>query len=306
MGLVKAYAGDCREALDLFEEALVVHEQLNDRWGMGVTLLNRGLTGIGADNLELAEVSLNEAHKIFTDLKETRGSSYVLNNLGYVALLRGEFARATDLLLQSLRLKQTFNDRLGIAWSLDGLAAILARRGQFEKATYFLSAANKLRDLVCSPLTYFGHKLNTPTLTLVREGLDEETYRKALTLGYNQSLDEMLAESYSLEGSIEDRRQEAKLTTKTTQSLPIVPRSGAATEEISRSRSSSLKLIDTLTSREIEVLRTVALGLSNQQVAEKLVIAPRTVNVHLTSIYGKLGVTSRTEATRFAFENNLV
>ncbi|MBN9388863.1 MAG: tetratricopeptide repeat protein [Chloroflexi bacterium] len=306
MGLVKAYAGECREALDLFEEALVVHEQLNDRWGMGVTLLNQGLTSIGADNLELAETSLNEAYKIFTDVKETRGSSYVLNNLGYVALLRGEFARATDLLLQSLRLKQTFNDRLGISWSLDGLAAILARRGQFEKAAYFLSAANKLRDLVCSPLTYFGHKLNTPTLALVREGLDEETYRKALTAGYNQSLDEMLAESYSLEGTIEDRRQDARVTTKTTQSLPIVPRNSAATEEISRSRSSSLKLIDTLTSREIEVLRTVALGLSNQQVAEKLVIAPRTVNVHLTSIYGKLGVTSRTEATRFAFENNLV
>lgn len=303
MGLVKAYAGECREALTLFEEALTVHEQLNDRWGMGVTLLNRGLTGIGADNLELAEASLNEAQKIFTDLKETRGSSYALNNLGYVALLRGELPKALDFLLQSLRLKQTFNDRLGIAWSLDGLAAILARRGKFEKAAYFLSAANKLRDLVCSPLTYFGHKINTPTLALVREGLDEEAYRKALTTGYNQSLDEMLAAAYSLEASLADRRPDPQADKVV---FPVVQRSLPSTEEISRSRSSSLKLIDTLTSREIEVLRTVALGLSNQQVAEKLVIAPRTVNVHLTSIYGKLGVTSRTEATRFAFENNLV
>lgn len=295
MGLVKAYAGDCQAALDLFEEALVVQEQVNDRWSMGVTLLNRGLTGIGADNLELAQTSLDAASKIFTDLKEVRGSSYVLNNLGYVALLRGELEKATGLLLESLRLKQTFDDRLGMSWSFDGLAAILARQGQFEKAARFLSAANKLRDLASSPLTFFGYKLNTPTIALVRAGLDEATYRAALTLGYNQSLDEMLAEAYGVEAVSETFSQNHKAA-----------RPSPGVQGVARSRPSNLKLIDSLTSREIEVLRTVALGLSNQQVAEKLVIAPRTVNVHLTSIYGKLGLTSRTEATRFAFENNLV
>jgi DNA-binding NarL/FixJ family response regulator len=54
-----------------------------------------------------------------------------------------------------------------------------------------------------------------------------------------------------------------------------------------------------LTEREAEVLRLVALGLTNVQVAEKLAISPRTVNVHLTSVYGKLGVASRTAAARF-------
>lgn len=61
-----------------------------------------------------------------------------------------------------------------------------------------------------------------------------------------------------------------------------------------------------LTRREIEVLRLVTQGLTNVQVAEKLVLAPRTVNVHLTSIYSKLGVTSRTAATRCAFDQNLI
>jgi DNA-binding NarL/FixJ family response regulator len=41
-------------------------------------------------------------------------------------------------------------------------------------------------------------------------------------------------------------------------------------------------------------------------VADKLSMAPRTVNVHLTSIYSKIGVTSRTAATRYALENHLV
>src|SRR6266702_735004 len=60
-----------------------------------------------------------------------------------------------------------------------------------------------------------------------------------------------------------------------------------------------------LTAREVDVLRLVAQGLSDAQVAEKLVISPRTVNSHLTSIYNKLGVDSRAAATRFAVEHQL-
>ena len=61
-----------------------------------------------------------------------------------------------------------------------------------------------------------------------------------------------------------------------------------------------------LTAREVEVLRLVAQGLTDAQVAEQLVISPRTVNWHLTSIYSKLGVSSRSAATRYAIEHTLV
>jgi len=61
-----------------------------------------------------------------------------------------------------------------------------------------------------------------------------------------------------------------------------------------------------LTPREVEVLRLIALGLTDAQVADKLVVSTRTVNSHLRSIYGKLGVTSRSAAGRFATEHNLV
>ncbi len=60
-----------------------------------------------------------------------------------------------------------------------------------------------------------------------------------------------------------------------------------------------------LTEREIEVLRTVAQGLTDAQVAEQLVISRRTVNSHLNSIYSKLGITSRSAATRYAIEHDL-
>jgi ATP/maltotriose-dependent transcriptional regulator MalT len=61
-----------------------------------------------------------------------------------------------------------------------------------------------------------------------------------------------------------------------------------------------------LTAREVEVLRLVAEGLTDAQVAEQLVISLRTVNAHLTSIYQKIHVSSRGAATRYALEHHLV
>ena len=61
-----------------------------------------------------------------------------------------------------------------------------------------------------------------------------------------------------------------------------------------------------LSGREIEVLRLLAAGLSNAQIAERLVIGVGTVNTHLSTIYGKLGVSSRTAAIRWAIDQKLV
>jgi class 3 adenylate cyclase len=61
-----------------------------------------------------------------------------------------------------------------------------------------------------------------------------------------------------------------------------------------------------LTAREVDVLRLVAVGRSDAEVAEQLVVSVRTVNAHLRSIYRKVGVHSRAAAGRFAEENDLL
>ncbi|MDQ3891386.1 MAG: response regulator transcription factor [Actinomycetota bacterium] len=61
-----------------------------------------------------------------------------------------------------------------------------------------------------------------------------------------------------------------------------------------------------LTAREVDVLKLAARGLTNAQIAQQLYLSPRTVNAHLNSIYQKLGVSSRTAATRFASEHGLI
>ena len=84
----------------------------------------------------------------------------------------------------------------------------------------------------------------------------------------------------------------------------------AALEKLPSERPHSSRQIvvekyDGLTEREIEVLRSVAQGLTDAQVAERLVISPRTVHSHLNSIYSKLGISSRSAATRYAIEHDL-
>ena len=66
------------------------------------------------------------------------------------------------------------------------------------------------------------------------------------------------------------------------------------------------ELGESLSKRELDVLNCVAQGDANKQIALTLHISPNTVKVHLRNIYTKLGVGSRTEATRVAFEQRLV
>jgi DNA-binding NarL/FixJ family response regulator len=60
-----------------------------------------------------------------------------------------------------------------------------------------------------------------------------------------------------------------------------------------------------MTDREVEVLRLVATGCTNRDVAAMLFISERTVHRHLSNIFIKLGVSTRTAATAYAFEHGI-
>jgi DNA-binding NarL/FixJ family response regulator len=61
-----------------------------------------------------------------------------------------------------------------------------------------------------------------------------------------------------------------------------------------------------LSEREVDVLRLVAAGMTNAQVADRLFLSRRTVEAHLRRIYDRLDISSRTQATRFAVEHHLL
>jgi DNA-binding NarL/FixJ family response regulator len=61
-----------------------------------------------------------------------------------------------------------------------------------------------------------------------------------------------------------------------------------------------------LTGREADILKALADGLSNKQIARQFWLSEQTIKFHLTNIYRKLGVSSRTEAVRHAYERGLI
>jgi DNA-binding CsgD family transcriptional regulator len=119
------------------------------------------------------------------------------------------------------------------------------------------------------------------SMAAVRSRLGEKAFIIEWTKGRTMSLEQALTAQEHI----------------TTMKQPVPPSSATPPCSASPTR---------LTKREVEVLRLVAQGLTDSQVAERLVISPRTVNFHLTSIYRKLAVSSRAAATRYAIEHHLV
>ena len=64
--------------------------------------------------------------------------------------------------------------------------------------------------------------------------------------------------------------------------------------------------LDQLTLRQVEVLRLVARGMTNAEIADSLFLSRRTVHAHLRAIFHKLGVGNRSAATRFAIQHGLL
>ena len=172
-----------------------------------------------------------------------------------------------------------------VAWSLAGLARVSAVEEEPGRAAYLFGTAESWYDLgkAMDPALYKDYQRAVES---VRVQMGEEAYQAAWARGKEMTIEQALAV------------QEQDFTHEPLSVAKPAPDAARA--------SITLTYPDDLTAREVEVLCLVAQGLTNEQVAEQLVISPRTVNTHLTSIYGKIGVTSRSAATRYAIEHKLV
>lgn len=128
----------------------------------------------------------------------------------------------------------------------------------------------------------------------------EAPFERALTL---LSLAELRAATGDAAGA-RTLLDETRHTCAPLDAGPTLTRAAAVTSRLA-GRPAGAAYPAGLTKREVEVLRLLPRGLSNAEIAETLFVSPRTVQTHLTNLYGKLGVGGRAEAVAFAMAHDL-
>ncbi|WP_326836093.1 LuxR C-terminal-related transcriptional regulator [Amycolatopsis rhabdoformis] len=215
-------------------------------------------------------VSLAEEGLAASDANgEMRARTHLLYSRSLAQWLLGEYDAAEEGLVRGLRTARQFNDVLGAAETIELLAWTAAATGRTELAAERLGVAHRAWPLVGGkPMLGLRRMLDEHTTCerTVRETLGDARYRTAFKRGAEAAT--------GFEAAI------AHLLGETVAAAAPVP----APRETSEPE---------LTSREVEVAELVAEGLTNKEIAQRLVISRRTVESHVDHILGKLGFSSR-------------
>ena len=212
---------------------------------------------------------------LYKEIGHRHGTANSLGVLGKVLATEGDYAAAQTLYEQSLAISCELSEQWVAAVFLVELGEVVAAQQKLAWAAQLWGAAEALRDAFGVPIPLFQRADYERSLSAARVHLGERAFAAAWAQGRSMTPEQALAA----------KGQKPTPTPTTAASPPTYP--------------------DGLTAREVEVLRLLAGGLTDLQIAEKLVLSPRTVHAHISSIYSKLGVTSRSTATRYAMEHHL-
>ncbi len=268
----------------LLEEALALSRELGDKMAIAHGHRLAGQLALSQGNTTMARSFTEEALSLFREIGNREGTALSLSLLARVEAHQGNHVAARTLYEESLTMAAKGMGEKGvIASCLEGLADLVAAQGELVQAAWFWGAAEALREAMGAPISPVEHVSYEHAVTAVRAQLGEKSFAAAWAEGRTMTPEQALA----AQGPV-------TIPTPTpAEPLPISPTKSPPTYP------------DGLTTREVEVLRLLARGLTDVQIAEQLVISPRTVNNHLTSIYSKIQVSSRAAATRYAIDHKL-
>jgi ATP/maltotriose-dependent transcriptional regulator MalT len=275
--------GDQATVRALLEEGFALCREVGNTWGIALSFFLSGWVamqqGDAATARELAEESLG----LYRETGEGRSIAEALSLLGRVEARQGDHVRARALFEESLAIARKVDHKLNIPSCLEGLASVFAAQEESVWAGRLWGAAEALREAMGTPI---------PPVEIA-------SYERSLAAASAQLGEQALAAAWA-EGRTMSPEQALATQGKAMIPTPMPARPVSATPVKSPTSPAGL------TTRELEVLRLLAMGLTDAQIAEQLVLSLHTIHAHLRTIYSKLGVTSRSAATRYAFEHQLV
>lgn len=269
LGDVAAEKGEFEVALGLYDQARAIAEPAATGPAMAFFYANTGDFLLRSGHVDEAEARLEEARKRFAGLPPLWYSGRVLGQLGVIARRRGDTHAARRFLREGLEWLGRYQASLEAIPLIEEAARLETDRNAAERAATILAAAAALRDAIGALARPDVRQVLDGDIDRVRSRLSPPQFSAAWAAGREMTLDAAIAFAVGEEAGA---------------SQPSVPRHGFA-----------MPGALPLTPREQEVAELVAKGLTNRAIAERLVIAPGTVRIHVERILSKLGITSRVQ-----------
>ncbi|HKF37016.1 MAG TPA: LuxR C-terminal-related transcriptional regulator [Ktedonobacteraceae bacterium] len=315
LGSLAMFQREHPRAITFFEESLMLYRAAGDLTFISILLYFLSRAMLRQGEITQARVMVEESLILVRKAGIKWGNAIDLSQLGEIAIEQGEVEKASVFLSESLQLSQERGDRRSMVRTRLLMAGLAVRQGNdaLARVHYEVSLAVAielgLAGFIASGLNGLG---------CVAAAQGQYTWSALLwgaaenwPVSYSVAIPRTISER--MRASARSHLGQAAFTQALEKGRTMTPTQALAAHETQQSEHTSLPAKkpavaypDGLTTREVEVLRLMAQGLTNAQIAERLVISPRTVNAHLRSIYNKLAVTSRTAATRYALAHQLI
>jgi excisionase family DNA binding protein len=264
--------GEIELAISLLEESLALAQEAGAAWEVAAAtnLLGTAVTIRG--DLSGALERHAAAAAGWRALGDTGHVVTALTSLAWVALLAREEPRAATAYREALELAAAGGDSWYVAWCVIGAGGLAAARGDLPLAAELLACGSAGRERLGILLRPATQDALDEIVAAVRRRLGNAAFAAAWERGRALPLETAAAQAMDVFVA----------------ALPPVPPPYG------------------LTRRERDVLRLLAAGQSDKEIADALFVSPRTASAHVSAILGKLGVDSRAAAIALAFRQELV
>jgi predicted ATPase/DNA-binding CsgD family transcriptional regulator len=306
-GLLKTRAADLVVAQGLLRQGQLLFEQIGDEAGAAMCLRNHGAAGLFVGDPEAGRREIAEGLTRCHMGHDALGAAWCYELLGIAAFVMGDYSQASSYLFESVAQFESLDAPVGACHAQVDLGLTLRYQGKLPAAlTAYRHALGYQRDYRLTTASADTLDGLAPVAAALGH-LDLAARLHGAASGWRETYQEEswfpIPNDFSKSAASVRRRlgerawfeaYEAGRKLNSEGAMRLADEAVSALEEELQRRSSGL------TAREIEVLHLVADGLSNAEIAERLVLSERTVHAHLRSIFDKLGVNTRTAAVHAA------
>ncbi|HET8523747.1 MAG TPA: LuxR C-terminal-related transcriptional regulator, partial [Thermomicrobiales bacterium] len=276
LGNIARGLNDSHAARAHYERALDCYRAVDDTFNTGYTLIQMAKLGTvgqsaSATDLQRAVHQCEAALDIYRTLGNTWGTARALHQLGHLTYKSREFTRAARLSSESLELFWMDGNLTEAASPLEDLADVAGATGHADTAARFYGASEALRERLGAPIWPAYREEYEREIAIAREGLATSQFDHAWQTG-----------------------RSLPMATVVTEARRFADDLASSTPNPTRISRTTLADHHGLTARELDVIRLVAMGHSNQEIADTLFIGVTTVKSHIRNVLRKLGLNSRT------------